>query len=154
MCSIQRSRKAATVMREGSAARDIGQQFIILNASGERDIDNAFAALLQERTGALIVSTDPFLFSRYHQIVVLAAYNGQHELPRDPAAIHSTIRATSCGHVNADLAGLIGLNEQFSGMNDRKRMWRMGQDASREASTTEDFPVSQGPKADQWKADR
>jgi putative tryptophan/tyrosine transport system substrate-binding protein len=61
-----------------AAARDIGQQFIILNASSERDIDNAFAALLQERTGALIVSTDPFLFSRYHQIVVLAAY---HKLP-------------------------------------------------------------------------
>jgi putative ABC transport system substrate-binding protein len=61
-----------------AAARDIGQQFIILNASSERDIDNAFAALLQERTGALIVSTDPFLFSRYHQIVVLATY---HKLP-------------------------------------------------------------------------
>jgi ABC-type uncharacterized transport system substrate-binding protein len=61
-----------------AAARDIGQQFIILNASSERDIDNAFAALLQKRTGALIVSTDPFLFSRYHQIVVLAAY---HKLP-------------------------------------------------------------------------
>jgi hypothetical protein len=32
----------------------------------------------------------------------------------------------------------IGLNEQFSGVNDRKRMWRMGQQALRETSLTED----------------
>jgi len=50
----------------------------------------------------------------------------------------------------------IGLNEQFSGVNDRKRMWRMGQEALKEgkrASLTDDFPLSQGPKADQWKGD-
>ena len=57
-----------------AAARDLGQRFIILNASSERDIDNAFAAVAQNRSGALIVSTDPFFFSRFHQIVVLAAY--------------------------------------------------------------------------------
>jgi putative ABC transport system substrate-binding protein len=57
-----------------AAARDIGQRFMVLNASSERDIDNAFATLAQKRSGALIVSTDPFLFSRLHQIVVLAAY--------------------------------------------------------------------------------
>jgi ABC-type uncharacterized transport system substrate-binding protein len=56
------------------AARDIGQRFMVLNASSERDIDNAFAALAQKQSGALIVSTDPFLVSRLHQIVVLAAY--------------------------------------------------------------------------------
>ena len=61
-----------------AAARDIGQQINILNASSERDIDNAFAALLKQRTSALIVSTDAFLFSRYHQIVVLTAY---HKVP-------------------------------------------------------------------------
>jgi hypothetical protein len=32
----------------------------------------------------------------------------------------------------------IGLNEQFSGVNDRKRMWRMGQEALKEASLTDD----------------
>jgi ABC-type uncharacterized transport system substrate-binding protein len=61
-----------------AAARDIGQQIIILNASSERDVDSAFTTLLQQRIGALIVSTDAFLFSRYHQIVVLAAY---HKVP-------------------------------------------------------------------------
>jgi putative tryptophan/tyrosine transport system substrate-binding protein len=57
-----------------AAARDIGQRFMVLNASSEREIDGAFAALAQKRSGALIVSTDPFLVSRFHQIVVLAAY--------------------------------------------------------------------------------
>jgi putative ABC transport system substrate-binding protein len=58
-----------------AAAHDLGQRFKVLNASSERDIDDAFTALAQQRgTAALIVSTDPFLFSRFHQIVVLAAY--------------------------------------------------------------------------------
>jgi putative ABC transport system substrate-binding protein len=57
-----------------AAARDISQLFAVLNASSEREINNAFAALAQKRSGALIVSTDPFLVSRLHQIVVLAAY--------------------------------------------------------------------------------
>jgi putative ABC transport system substrate-binding protein len=56
-----------------AAARESGQQINVLNASSERDIDNAFTALAQ-RGGALIVSTDPFFVSRFHQIVVLAAY--------------------------------------------------------------------------------
>src|SRR5262249_48827757 len=57
-----------------AAARDLGQRFMVLDASSESDIDNAFAALAQNRSGALIVSTDPFFSSRFHQIVVLAAY--------------------------------------------------------------------------------
>jgi putative tryptophan/tyrosine transport system substrate-binding protein len=56
-----------------TAARTVGQQFIILNASNERDIDMGFATLVQQGTGAIIVSTDPFLFSRRQQIVALAA---------------------------------------------------------------------------------
>ena len=60
-----------------AAARESGQQISVLNASSERDIDNAFTALAQ-RGGALIVSTDPFFASRSHQIVVLAAY---HKIP-------------------------------------------------------------------------
>jgi putative ABC transport system substrate-binding protein len=60
-----------------AAARESRQQISVLNASSERDIDNAFNALTQ-RGGALIVSTDPLFFSRSHQIVVLAAY---HKIP-------------------------------------------------------------------------
>jgi putative ABC transport system substrate-binding protein len=51
-----------------AAAREKGQEFVVLNAS------NAFAALAQKPDTALIISPDPFLVSRFHQIVVLAAY--------------------------------------------------------------------------------
>jgi putative tryptophan/tyrosine transport system substrate-binding protein len=60
-----------------AAARENGQQISVLNASSERDIDNVFTGLAQ-RGGALIISTDPFFVSRFHQIVVLAAY---HKIP-------------------------------------------------------------------------
>jgi putative ABC transport system substrate-binding protein len=60
-----------------AAGRGSGQEISVLNASSEREIDNAFAVLAQ-RGGALIVSTDPFFVSRSHQIVVLAAY---HKIP-------------------------------------------------------------------------
>jgi putative tryptophan/tyrosine transport system substrate-binding protein len=60
-----------------TAARESGQQISVLNASGERDIDDAFATVAQ-RGGALIVSTDAFFVSRFHQIVGLAAY---HKIP-------------------------------------------------------------------------
>ena len=56
-----------------AAARESGQQISVLNASNERDIDSAFATLAQ-RSGVLIVSTDPFFVSRAHQIVVLAVF--------------------------------------------------------------------------------
>jgi putative ABC transport system substrate-binding protein len=56
-----------------AAARAIGQQIIVLNASREHDIDSAFATLVQQRAGSLIVSTDGYLFSRRDQIIALAA---------------------------------------------------------------------------------
>jgi putative ABC transport system substrate-binding protein len=58
-----------------AAARDVGQEVVILHASNERDINNVFSALVQKQIGAVIVSTDAFLFSRFHQLVVLAAYH-------------------------------------------------------------------------------
>jgi putative tryptophan/tyrosine transport system substrate-binding protein len=54
------------------AARNSGRPFVVLNASSESEIDDAFAALAQKQSRALIVSTDPFFVSRSHQIVVLA----------------------------------------------------------------------------------
>jgi putative tryptophan/tyrosine transport system substrate-binding protein len=58
-----------------SAARVIGLQTTILNGGTERDINAAFATLVQQRANALLVASDPFLFSRRNQIVVLADYH-------------------------------------------------------------------------------
>jgi ABC-type uncharacterized transport system substrate-binding protein len=53
------------------AARVLGLQVNVLNASTENEIDAAFAALRQ--ADALVVAADPFFTERRHQIVALAA---------------------------------------------------------------------------------
>ena len=55
------------------AARSLGQQLLVLNASTASEIDTAFAAMRQRRVGALLVGADPFLSTRRQQIVALAA---------------------------------------------------------------------------------
>jgi ABC-type uncharacterized transport system substrate-binding protein len=59
-----------------AAAQAIAQRVVFLDAANERDIDAAFASLVQQRAGALLVASDPFLFSRRDQIVALAARHG------------------------------------------------------------------------------
>jgi putative ABC transport system substrate-binding protein len=55
------------------AARILGQQLLILNASTPSEIDAAFATMRQRRANALFVGGDPFFSSRRQQIVALAA---------------------------------------------------------------------------------
>ena len=61
----QDTREAGDYLREAqAAAQAIGQRLIIVNASRQHDMAAAFAALVDQRAGALIVSTDPYLFGR------------------------------------------------------------------------------------------
>ena len=55
------------------AARILGRQLLVLNASTPSEIDAAFATMRQRRVGALFVGADPFFGSRRQQIVALAA---------------------------------------------------------------------------------
>jgi len=55
------------------AARAIGQKIVILEASNERDVDAAFATLVQRQIGALLVASDPFFSNRRNQILALAS---------------------------------------------------------------------------------
>ena len=50
----------------------------VLMAGSEREIDSAFAALVQQQIGALLVGADPFFSSRREQVVALAA---RHAVP-------------------------------------------------------------------------
>jgi len=60
------------------AAHTVGQQVRVLMAGSEREIDSAFAALVQQQIGALLVGADPFFSSRREQVVALAA---RHAVP-------------------------------------------------------------------------
>jgi putative ABC transport system substrate-binding protein len=55
-----------------SAAGVTRQQIVVLNASNERELEDAFAALVQQNAGALLVQSDPFFNSRAVKIVALA----------------------------------------------------------------------------------
>ena len=57
-----------------AAARAIGLQTQILNASTSREIDAAFTAPVRERVDALFVFPDPFFISRRVQLVQLASH--------------------------------------------------------------------------------
>lgn len=57
------------------AARAMGLQIQILNASTRSEIEAAFAALVRERADALYVTGDVFLTSRRVQLATLAAIN-------------------------------------------------------------------------------
>jgi putative tryptophan/tyrosine transport system substrate-binding protein len=63
----------ATLREVSGAARAMGIQIRILNASTIGEIDAAFATLARERPDALFVPPDPFFFSRHVQIATLAA---------------------------------------------------------------------------------
>jgi ABC-type uncharacterized transport system substrate-binding protein len=53
-------------------------QILVLRANTEADLDAAFADLVRQRAGALLVCASPFFFSRRRQLVVLAA---RHAVP-------------------------------------------------------------------------
>jgi putative tryptophan/tyrosine transport system substrate-binding protein len=55
------------------AARILGLQLIVLKVGTASDIDTAFAALVRERAGALVVGTGALLTNRRKQIIALAA---------------------------------------------------------------------------------
>src|SRR5437763_1481569 len=55
------------------AARALGTHISLLNASTESEIDAAFITIVEQKNGALIVGTDPFLLGQRDQLVRLAA---------------------------------------------------------------------------------
>jgi len=66
----------ATLRDLPEAARSIGLQIWVLNASTSREIEAAFATLVRERADALFVAPDAFFVSRRVQFVTLAARYG------------------------------------------------------------------------------
>jgi putative ABC transport system substrate-binding protein len=70
---------AERVMRDvQEAARAKGVQLPIVRASVEDEIKTAFASLVQQQAGALVVGVDAFFNSRRDQLVALAS---RHAIP-------------------------------------------------------------------------
>jgi putative ABC transport system substrate-binding protein len=61
-----------------AAAHAIGQELIVVEAGGDRDIEAAFATFAQRRAGALFVGTSGFFNSRRERVAALAV---RHALP-------------------------------------------------------------------------
>jgi putative tryptophan/tyrosine transport system substrate-binding protein len=74
---------AQTTLRDVEpAARSLGLQIQVLNASTSREIDAALATFVPERPDGLFVSSDPFFTSRRVQLANLAAH---HSVPMTSA---------------------------------------------------------------------
>jgi len=90
----------ATTLRDvEAAARVIGLQIKIFNASTSREIDAGFAAFVRERLDALFVGNDAFLNSRRMQLALLAA---RHAVP-----------ATYASRDYVDAGGLMSYGTSF-----------------------------------------
>jgi putative tryptophan/tyrosine transport system substrate-binding protein len=61
-----------------AAARNLGLELYVLNASTERDFDGVFAKLVELRAGGLVIGSDPFFTSRSEH---LAALTVRHAVP-------------------------------------------------------------------------
>jgi putative ABC transport system substrate-binding protein len=61
-----------------TAAQSLGLQLHVLKATGEREIDTAFATIVQQHIGALLIASESLFFSRRVQLVALAA---RHSVP-------------------------------------------------------------------------
>jgi putative ABC transport system substrate-binding protein len=57
------------------AAPKLGRQLFVAKASNDAELDAAFAALLRERVGALLVASDPYFDTRRRSIIAFAAEN-------------------------------------------------------------------------------
>jgi len=70
---------AETTLRDlEPAARAMGLQMRVLNASTSREINEAFATFVREQPDALFVAVDPFFQTRHVQLITLAA---RHAVP-------------------------------------------------------------------------
>jgi putative ABC transport system substrate-binding protein len=58
------------------AARELGRQLLALNAQSVREIDAAFATIVQSRAGALLIGNSILFNNRRRQLAALAARHG------------------------------------------------------------------------------
>jgi putative tryptophan/tyrosine transport system substrate-binding protein len=90
------------------AARVHGVRLVVLHASSLSELDMAFATLVKERAGGLLVSSDPFFVAKREEVVALAA---RHKVPAIYHRREFTVAGglTSYGPSLAEAAWQVGL---------------------------------------------
>jgi putative ABC transport system substrate-binding protein len=61
-----------------AAAKAVGQQLFVLETTSDRDLEPAFASMVERKAGALLIGVGPFLTARQRQLAALAL---RHKLP-------------------------------------------------------------------------
>ena len=61
-----------------AAAKAVGQQLFVIEITADRDLEPAFASMVERKAGALLIGTGPFLTARQRQLAALAL---RHNLP-------------------------------------------------------------------------
>ena len=56
-------------------AQSIGLKLVVVPYATERQLDAAFATLIRERVGGLLIAADPFFADRRVQLVALVAHH-------------------------------------------------------------------------------
>ena len=64
---------AGEVAEVKAGASHLGLQIAVFNAPTDREVDEAFSAIAGQRIGGVLLGDDPFLATRLHQLVGLAA---------------------------------------------------------------------------------
>jgi putative ABC transport system substrate-binding protein len=73
-----------------NAARAAGQELVVVAATSDRDLEAAFAEIVQRHAQVLLISMDPFLVESSDRIIALAA---QHRIP----AVYATSESVAAG---------------------------------------------------------
>lgn len=73
-----------------NAARALGLELVVLRAGSEREIDDSFAKVAEQRIGVLMVATDAFFLSRIAYIVAVA-------LRQAVPTVYSNVEAARAG---------------------------------------------------------
>ena len=71
------------------AAKAVGQQLFVIETTTDRDLEPAYAAMVERKARALLIGTSPWMLARQRQLAALAL---RHQLPM-AGSLHGFVEA-------------------------------------------------------------